>query len=115
MANQILIVEDDPFVAIMIEDYLTILGRQIAGYAENVHGALAKIAALDIDAAILDVHLADGATSEAVATALRSANIPFIVTTGAPERVISDAFKGVPFLPKPFTLAALTQALTALR
>ncbi|WP_447752146.1 response regulator [Sphingopyxis fribergensis] len=114
MAHRILIVEDDPFVAIMIEGYLAILGRETAGSAENVKGALEKLAALEIDAAILDVHLADGATSEAVAAALRAAQIPFLITTGGLDHRNADAFYGAPFLAKPFTLDDLARALADL-
>lgn len=114
MAHRILIVEDDPLFAIMIEGYLKILGRETAGCAEDVDGALEKVAALEIDAAILDVHLANGATSEAVATALRAAQIPFLVTTSGFDHISADPFGGAPLLAKPFTLDGLERALADL-
>ncbi len=83
MLVNILVVEDDPFVAMMIEDYLELLGCKTVAVVEDVAGALSVIAERSVDAAILDVHLADGETSEPVAAALSARNIPFLVCTGA--------------------------------
>ena len=113
MHKYIFIVEDDPLVAMMLENYLDAIERQTVGCAEDVAGALAAIAELSFDAAIVDLHLAGGETSERVAAALKAANIPFIMTTGS--GVSSDAaYDGTPFLLKPFTLASLEAALSEL-
>lgn len=113
MARRILLVEDDPLVAMMIEGYLEALGHETAASAESVAAALAQIAAGKFDAAILDVHLANGETSEPVAEALRAAGIGFVVATGD-RQAMSPAFTGVPRLPKPFTIASLEAALDSL-
>lgn len=113
MHKSVLIVEDDPLVAIMLEGYLDAIGRQTAGCAQDAASALACIADLSFDAAIVDVHLASGETSEPVAAVLKAANIPFVVTTGS--GIISDpAYGGAPLLAKPFTLASLEAALSQL-
>lgn len=114
MARRILIVEDDPFVSIMIEGYLEILGHETAACAEDVAGAIERIESLEIDAAILDVHLANGATSEEVAGALRRGQIPFLVTTGGFNQTSAEAYAGAPVLKKPFTLDSLQTALSEL-
>lgn len=111
MHKRILIVEDDPLVAMMLEGYLDALGRETVGCAEDIASALAQIGARSFDAAIVDVHLANAETSEPVAAALKSEKIPFLVTTGS--GVISDpAYAGAPFLAKPFTIASLEAALS---
>lgn len=113
MHKYIFIVEDDPLVAMMLENYLDAIERQTVGCAEDVASALAGIAELTFDAAIVDVHLAGGETSEPVAAALKAAKIPFIMTTGS--GISSDpAYEGAPFLAKPFTLANLEAALSQL-
>lgn len=114
MPTRILIVEDDPLVAMMLEGYLDALGMETVGCVEDVAGALARVATAQFDAAIVDIHLASGETSGPVAAALNAANIPFLLTTGSG---LGDepAYAGAPFLAKPFTLASLEAALGDLR
>lgn len=113
MPSRILIVEDDPLVALMLEGYLEVLDICVAGCAEDVASSLGHVAERKFDAAIVDVHLASGETSEPVALALKAADIPFIVTPGS--GINGDAaYSGAPFLAKPFTLASLQAALSLL-
>ena len=58
--HSILIVEDEPLIAMMIEDFLDVLGKAVAGTADTVETALAVIAEGGVDAAILDVNLRGG-------------------------------------------------------
>ena len=113
MTSRILIVEDDPLVAMMIEGFLDALGCDPAGCEGSVAGALARLASPDFDAVILDVHLANGETSEAVGKALREAEIPFIVATGDGGAARSG-FEGAAVVRKPFTLDALAAALASI-
>jgi len=110
MTIRILVVEDDPLVAMMIEGYLDALDVQTVGCVESVDGAVASIRAGGFDAAIVDVHLASGQTSGPVARALRAAGLPFIVMTGSG---VSDdaAYEGAPLLTKPFKLKNLEAVL----
>ena len=41
--NRILIVEDEPLIAMMLEDFLDVLDKQLAGTADTVADALALI------------------------------------------------------------------------
>ena len=111
MHGHILIVEDDPLVAMMLEGYLDALGYDIAGCVETVANAISRITAGSIDAAILDVHLADGETSEPVAVVLKAAHIPYIVTTGGINNKVEAASEDAPILRKPFTMTSLSHAL----
>lgn len=111
MPKQILVVEDDPLVSLMLENYLEALGIEVAGYAEDVAASLHKIATLTIDAALVDIHLANGETSEAVIAALKAAGIPFVVMTGGSLHVAEAIVAQAPVLTKPFTLAQLEREL----
>lgn len=111
MTSRILLVEDDPLVAMMIEGFLEAVDRQITGTEETTAGALARISSEDFDAAIIDVHLANGETSEPIAEALRARNIPFVVMTGDAAAIGRD-YAGAPVLRKPFAIACLEAALT---
>ena len=111
MRGRILIVEDDPLVAMMLEGYLDALGWDVAGCVETVADAIFLITSGHIDAAILDVHLANGETSEPVAVALNAVHIPYIVTTGGFNNKVEAAYEDAPILRKPFSMTSLSQAL----
>lgn len=113
MTKTILLVEDDPLVAMMLEGYLDTLGYALAGPAESVEGALHLIGTASFDGAIVDVHLANGEISAPVVAALKAAATPFLVTTGH-HVALDPAFGGAHLLTKPFTLASLEAALLRL-
>jgi CheY-like chemotaxis protein len=110
--QRILIVEDEPLIAMMLEDFLDALGKQVAGTAETVAGALARVGEGGIDAAILDVNLRGGEKSWPVADALAGAGIPFVLATGGDT--VADAHAERPVLAKPFTMDGVERALAAL-
>ena len=113
-AQRILIVEDEPLIAMMLEDFLEALGRELVGTADSVGDALALVAQGGIDAAILDINLRAGEQSWPVADALAAAGIPFILSTGAGGDSIAEAYRGRPTLSKPFTMDAVEKALDGL-
>lgn len=112
--NRILIVEDEPLIALMLEDYLDILGKQVAGQADCVDAALTVIAAGGVDAAILDINLRGGQKSWPVADALAAKGIPFVFASGGSGDAIIDTHRDRPVLSKPFTMDNLSAALDAL-
>jgi len=116
--QHILIVEDEPLIAMMLEDFLEVLDRKVVGTADSVETALAQIdAASDgaaIDAAILDVNLRLGEKSTAVAEALAARDIPFVFATGGTEEGVDERFRDRPRLLKPFTMDGVEKALSAL-
>ncbi|MCW3836893.1 response regulator [Sphingomonas canadensis] len=110
--RRILIVEDEPLIAMMLEDILATLDREVAGVLDSVPAALARIAEGGIDAAILDVHLR-GHTCWPVADALAERGIPFVIASGGGERV-PDPHGARPVLAKPFTVDGVRSRLDAL-
>jgi len=113
-AQRILIVEDEPLISMMLEDFLDALDRQVAGAVDNVADALALVAQGGIDGAILDVNLRAGETSWPVADALAAAGIPFLLATGGSDDTIAEAHRGRPMLSKPFTMDSVEKALDGL-
>ncbi len=111
---RILVVEDEPLIAMMLEDFLDILGKSVAGSADSVATALAAIDAGGIDAAILDVHLRGGEKSWPVADRLTQAGIPFVLATGGSGDMIDSTHRDRPVLSKPFTMDGVEKALNAL-
>jgi DNA-binding response OmpR family regulator len=116
MANprNILIVEDEPLISMLLEDFVDALDKQVAGTADNVATALALIDEGGIDAAILDVNLRGGEKSWPIADALNAKGIPFVLATGGSDDLIAAEHAAAPKLPKPFTMDAVEKALNGL-
>lgn len=112
--QQILIVEDEPLIAMMLEDFLEVLEHRPVGTADCVATALARLEEHDVDAAILDVNLRGGEKSTPVAEALAARGIPFVFATGGTEEGVDDRFRDRPRLMKPFTMDGVAKALEAL-
>ncbi len=113
-AKSILIVEDEPLIAMMLEDFLEILGDETVGPVDSCAEGLAAVAAGGVDAAILDVNLRGGEKSWAIADALAAAGIPFIFASGGSGDAIDERFRDRPVLPKPFTMDGVEKALAGL-
>ena len=113
-AKQILIVEDEPLIAMMLEDFLDILDQQVAGSADSVATALARVGQGGIDAAILDVNLRGGEKSTPVAEALAAAGVPFVFATGGGDDSVDVRFRDRPVLQKPFTMDGVAKVLAGL-
>lgn len=112
---RILVVEDEPLIAMMLEDFLDMLGRTVAGTADSVAAAMTAVDRGGIDAAILDVHLRAGEKSWPVADKLAAAGIPFVLATGGSGDMIEPAHRDRPVLSKPFTMDAVEKVLDELR
>lgn len=112
--QRILIVEDEPLIAMMIEDFLETLDREVAGTVDNIAAGLERVAEGGFDGAILDVNLRGGETSWPIADALAAAGIPFLLATGGAGDSIPEAHRDRPVLSKPFTMDSVEKALDAL-
>jgi CheY-like chemotaxis protein len=110
----ILIVEDEPLIAMMLEDFVDTLGHVVAGTADNVDTALERVAAGGFDAVILDVHLRGGEACWPVADALVDRKVPFVLATGGHVTPPPARHADAPTLPKPFTMDSIDKALAAL-
>jgi CheY-like chemotaxis protein len=110
MPSDVLIVEDDPIIALDFEDTILGFGVKQVRTAASVARALELIADRAPDFALLDVGLVRE-KSFAIAERLEALKIPFIFVTGygAPG-TFPAAFAHKPKLPKPYSSDAL-QAL----
>jgi PAS domain S-box-containing protein len=106
--KRILVLEDEPLIAMMLEDILVELGCHVVGPASDIAGAEALAREAAIDAAILDVNVGDR-TSHPVAELLKARSIPFLVASGYDD---ADALPGAGgTLSKPFRPANVMLAL----
>lgn len=106
-SQRVLILEDEPLIAIAIEDFLYESGIGIVETAFNCQAARRRILGLWPDFVILDVYLPDGSGYE-IADLLVTKAIPFLFVTGLMEADIPPRFRGRPILTKPLVSGALS-------
>jgi CheY-like chemotaxis protein len=107
--RRILVVEDEPLVADLLEEMLTDLGGVMVGPAYTLSAGVALAADAVLDGAVLDVNIR-GARIDPVADTLRRRGIPLVFATGYGERA-GPSFQAAPLIEKPYTLEALSAAL----
>ncbi|WP_316166425.1 MULTISPECIES: response regulator [unclassified Bradyrhizobium] len=108
--QHVLVVEDDPIIALGLEDTITDLGVPDVRIAADVATALAMIAERVPQFALLDVGLVRE-KSFAIAERLTALGIPFAFSTGYGADRVPPAFADRPRLPKPCPTEALEAAL----
>ena len=111
MLNDVMIVEDDPIIALDFEDTILSFGVKTVRTAASVARALELIEQRSPDFALLDVGLIRE-KSFAIAERLEALKIPFAFVTGygADARLPAD-FANKPRLPKPCSSDALRDVL----
>jgi CheY-like chemotaxis protein len=111
MPDDVLIVEDDPIIALDFEETILGFGVKSVRTAGNVARALDMIADRAPGFALLDVGLTRE-KSFAIAERLEELKIPFIFITGYGADVrLAAAFADRPRLPKPYSTDALKALL----
>ena len=110
--RSILIVEDEPLIAMMLEDFIQSIGHRVSGSCDSVKGALAEVEKGDFDLAILDVNL-KGESVWPVASALRGKGTPFVLASGGHVDPPPPEFAGVPMIEKPYTIDRVTPIIDA--
>jgi DNA-binding response OmpR family regulator len=109
---RILIVDDEPLIAMLAEEWLEEMGHAAVGPAYSLAAALSLVED-DLDAAILDVTLGPD-TSYPLAERLRERGVPFAFATGHGLDALNPVHRGVSQLLKPFgfeTFRAVVEAL----
>lgn len=110
---RILIIEDEPMIALDLQNLLVDAGFEIAGVAGKLDKALALIASAIFDAAIVDANLA-GVSASPAAAALVARGVPFVVLSGYSLTQQKAEFHGGTFIQKPARPAQLIAALKSL-
>ena len=109
---RILVVEDEPLISMLMQDWLQELGCEVAGPAMTEQAAFDYLNKGSLDAAILDIHL-QGWETYGLAGALRDRGVPvaFASGDGGPS---APGFENHPVLRKPFDFAAMKALLGTL-
>lgn len=106
----ILVVEDEPVIALLLEDLLLDGGARPIFAATLVEGE-AKVRSETIEAALLDVNI-HGKQSYPLARILRDRGVPFIFASGYGATVHAAEFAAVPTIAKPYNLSDIERALS---
>ena len=100
--RRVIIIEDEPLVAMDLESTLTAAGCDVVGSAGTLDAARQLISQARCDAALVDVNLAGHPVDE-LATVLTQKNIPFAFVTGYGREGIPRGFRDALLLKKPFS------------
>ncbi len=113
--KRILLVEDEPLIAMEVEAVLVSAGCEIIGPAATIEKAKHLIAEASVDAALVDANLGGHQVDE-VAAALTQKGIPFAFATGYGRSALPLPFRDADILAKPFHpdhVVAMVQRLLA--
>jgi DNA-binding response OmpR family regulator len=99
--RRILVVEDEFLAGLTTIDYLESIGCEVVGPAARLADALDLARSENLDAALLDINLADEMVWP-VAELLRLKNVPFLFLSAFSQlNVLPELFADTPSLPKP--------------
>ncbi|MFB2550105.1 response regulator [Ensifer soli] len=117
VATDIMIIEDEPLIAIDIEQMVESLGHNVTGIARTRDEAVELFEKTQPSMVLADIQLADGSSGiDAVNDILKTSAIPVIFITAFPERLLTGERPEPTFLvTKPFNpdmvKALISQAL----
>jgi DNA-directed RNA polymerase specialized sigma24 family protein/CheY-like chemotaxis protein len=117
IATNVLIIEDEPIIAMDVEHIVRSLGHDVAGIARTHNEAVAIAGKGGIGLVLADIQLADGSSGiNAVNEILQNIELPVIFITAYPERLLTGERPEPTFLiTKPFqpetVKAVISQAL----
>lgn len=111
---RILVVEDEPLLAMQLQADLEQAGHTVLGPAMSLATGLAIARECKVDAAVLDVTLGRETSAE-IASVLIARSIPVAFTTGYTDvDMIPETLRGVPRLEKPVGVADILDVLEGL-
>lgn len=111
--RRILIVEDEPILAIALQDILEGLGYDVVGPAFRVEAAMLLARDSLLDGAILDVNMGDGDSYE-IAACLAGRAIPYLFATGYGREGLEAGHEAAPVLAKPYREKEVADAVAEL-
>ena len=106
----VFLVEDEVMIRMMVSDMLVELGHRVTAEAGDLEQAIRLAQTADFSLAILDVNLADK-LSTPVADIVNSLGRPIIFASGYGSSGLPPAYRNLPALQKPFSVAALGLAI----
>jgi CheY-like chemotaxis protein len=121
LRSRVLIIEDEPLIAMHLEQIVEDMGHEVAAMAMTHKAAIAKAHEVKPELVLADIQLADGSSGlEATREILEHFDVPVVFVTAYPERLLTGERPEPTFLvTKPFkvetVIATIGQALLARR
>lgn len=112
MKANVLMVEDEAYLAMALEDLLTDAGYHVLG-AARLSEALEIADHEQVDGALLDINL-QGEAVYPLASRLRERGIPFVFASAYSERNIPQAFRDCEIVRKPYTYQSIIEAVESM-
>lgn len=109
-SRRILVVEDEPLIAMQIATMLERAGFEVLGPVASVDQALALVERSGCAAAVLDVNLANE-TAEPVALRLTQSGTHFVTISGYGRNQLPSSFGSAPYFGKPIDAAGILRCL----
>ena len=106
---RILILEDDPFIAMDLQAIVEANGHEVVGVVDSLAEAWEHLGDR-FDHALLDIDVTDGKSFE-IAAALLERHIPFAFVSASRPSELPVGLRGAAFIPKPFEEAAIVRSL----
>ena len=105
VATDVMIIEDEPLIAMELEALLESLGHRVIGITRTEKEAVRLAAAKRPGLVLADIQLADGSSGvDAVRNILQSITVPVIFITALPERLLTgESPEPIYLITKPFT------------
>ena len=100
---RVMIVEDEPIFAILLEDLVSDEGHVVVGVAHTRRRALEVVVETKPELAFVDVRLADGPTGPAIAADLSERDVTAVFLTGSPELLPDDVAGAFGAVFKPYS------------
>lgn len=113
MAGRVMIIEDEPIIAMDLQNIVEGLGHTVVGIAATRTEAAALIADTQADLVLADIQLADGSSGiDAVKDILADHDLPVIFVTAFPERLLTGERPEPTYLiTKPFAVETLVATI----
>ncbi|MEY2883454.1 MAG: hypothetical protein RL490_1178 [Pseudomonadota bacterium] len=111
--SRVLIIEDEPIIALHLESIVTDLGHEVTAIAATASEAVAAFRATTPGLVLADIQLADASSGiDAVRSILADTSVPVIFITAFPERLLTGERPEPTFLiAKPFQVASVEAAI----
>jgi DNA-binding response OmpR family regulator len=108
---RVLIVDDEPLIAMDLEAMLIGAGHAVVGIAATIPVAISMVAERGCNMVLLDANL-DGHSAEPIAQELLIRGIPFIVLSGLNAEELAEAMTKGQFVSKPYRPDALLDVIS---
>lgn len=106
---RILILEDDPFIALDLQSIIEGEGHEVVGVFESLAAASEHLGE-GFDFALLDIDVVDGKSFE-LAAALLERRVPFAFVSASRPSELPYNLRHARFIPKPFEEAAIVRSI----